>query len=281
MKDSMKKIAAAVAAVAAANGAYAACATTGALAGACNTGSTATGVVAMAVVANCNVVGGMQEMQGMDAACFGNTSKLCAPNISSAELRAILTGDVGNTANISSSDSASSLAATLAAASGSYAACTTAATTGGNSDMASQGRESTLATEARTEFTGVGFLNGSTKDVVTVLSNLGNNARHRFGIVEATALDDDRIGFVKLDGSAPDLANTISSNYNLVANLYGTIPAAAQSVDAKGTIFGAYVAAGGDMAGDGVAYHNNGGNAANDLPIAPNGGSAADTDQTR
>ena len=62
MKDSMKKIAAAVAAVAAANGAYAACATTGALAGACNTGSTATGVVAMAVVANCNVVGGMQEM---------------------------------------------------------------------------------------------------------------------------------------------------------------------------------------------------------------------------
>ena len=37
----------------------------------------------------------------------------CArPNISSAELRAILTGDVGNTANISSSDSASSLAAT-------------------------------------------------------------------------------------------------------------------------------------------------------------------------
>jgi len=283
MKISMKSIAVAVAAVAAANGSYAACATTGALAGACNTGSTATGVVALAVAANCNTIGAMQEMQGMDAACFGNTSKLCAPNISSAELRALLTGAVNQSTNVSSSDSANDLNATIQAASGVYAACAAAGTpaTALGTNTGIQMRESTLATEARVEFVGVSTLNGSVKDADTAVNNLGSNSRHRFGVIEATSLDDDRIGFVKLDGSAPDLANTISSNYNLVANLYGTIPTAATSVEAKGTTFGAYTASDGNMQGEGVAFHNNLGNAANGLPIAPDGGTAADTDGTR
>lgn len=234
------KITAAIAATAAVATAQAATISGGGLNGVATDADTAAAVSAVAIVASTQLVDGLRAMQGFDAACTGNVSMLCAPSISSAELRSILNNSIINTANVVGGGT------TLGAASG------LAGKSGSIKEYAAEG-----VTDALNAFNGSGSINGLScgQSAPVQISNVTANdaatlagaaAGASFGFVHATELDGS-LGFIKLDGVAPNALSLASSNYNLVSNLSADGGVADSSVN--GTTVG--VVAG----GAGVASH--------------------------
>lgn len=221
------------------------------------------GVSAVAIIMAGDVANALQTIQGMDAACIGNRSKLCAPSISSAEVRAILNN------SLSSSASISSVGGTLNSAFGDSTNYTgTAATktalihgraSAGNVDDALKGFVQSGSINGLSCGQGASLeaansnASGAT-DAAVIAKVAAGSTKGLMGFVHATSLDDtnQNYGFVKLDGVAPDLINLLSSNYNLVSNLHGVFTPAATESEQHGMTVGA-VAAG---SGVGVAYHN-------------------------
>ena len=233
-------------------------------------GGSADGVSAVAVIASCETISALMTMQGLT----GSFSVANAPNISSAELRAMLTGAVASTTAISGD------AGTLSTVIGAQGDTCPSNDLGANAAI--QFRHATGTNDAVDQFLGAGVaINGfivgagSTKttsartDDADCIGNMASG-RVRFCTVHATSLGSPNIGFVKLDGSAPTLANLMSSNYNMVSNLHGTVPSTTVVAYGGGT-FGAYVSPDGDMNGDGVAYHNAGGSSFAAAPLANRG----------
>jgi len=112
------KITAAIAATTAVATAQAATISGGGLNGVNTDTGTPAAVSAIAIVANTTLVDGLRSMQGFDAACTGNTSLLCAPTLSSSELRAILTNGVTNTSGVNGGGTDLGTASGLAGKSG-------------------------------------------------------------------------------------------------------------------------------------------------------------------
>ena len=234
------KITAAIAATTAVATAQAATISGGGLNGVNTDTGTPAAVSAVAIVANTTLVDGLRSMQGFDAACTGNTSLLCAPSLSSSELRAILTNGVTNTSGVNGGGT------DLGTASG------IAGKSGGIKEYAASG-----VTDALTAFLGSGSIAGFAcgQGAPLIISNATANdaaslagaaAGASFGFVHATELDGS-LGFIKLDGVAPNALSLASSNYALVSNLDGGSVA---DVSVNGTTMGIVAA------GAGVAAHN-------------------------
>ena len=236
------KITAAVAATVTAATAQAASISGGALDGVATDVGTATSVSAIAIVAPTAMADALRNMQGIDAACAGNTSILCAPSISSAELRSILSNATANAGNIA-------------------AGGTDLKTELGLSTKNAKVKEFAAAgvKDALTAFSGAAssvggfkcgqgpvnvFTNTTANDAATLASTA--SASVGFGFVHATELDGS-LGFIKLDGVPPSALALASSNYNLVSNL-GTNGGVAD-VAVNGTTVGIVAA------GAGVASH--------------------------
>lgn len=237
-----------------------------------NPNANAQGVVAVAVVAACDTRNGLQALQGFDASCIGSDNVSCAPNISSAELRAIFSGGI-TAASAIKNEAGDDLATAVTA----DTACALQVT-----NFAIQGRVEELV-QSPVDYYVYGNA-GSTQGVtgtpkrVDQINAQVDNARMRFGLYAASELTTagaEDLGFLKLDGSAPTLANTESSNYNLIANLHGDLSGEG-TVPRGGAVFGVYKAdasgaAASNMDGDGVAYHHLGGTANASVPASPRG----------
>lgn len=206
------------------------------------TDTAATHVSAIAIVAPTKVIDGLRSLQGFPAACDGNLTPLCAPSISSAELRAILDNSVANTAFIQGGGSNLGTATGLSGKSG------------GITEYAAAG-----VTDALNSFNGSGVVGGFpcgqgnplsistiTANDAATLAAMNTTTAARFGFVHATELDNS-VGFIKLDGVAPSLAALLSSNYNLVSNLNGAGTASTATVNT--------MTVGVATAGGGVASH--------------------------
>jgi len=234
------KITAAVAATAAVASVQAATISGGALNGVATDVGTATSVSAIAIVAPTAMADALRTMQGIDAACQGNTSLLCAPSISSAELRAILSNATGNGSNIAGggTDLKTELGLTNK--------------TAGVKEYAAAGVQDALVAFAGSASVVGGFkcgqaplnvfTNVTANDAATLAGTAGANIG--FGFVHATELDGS-LGFIKLDGVPPNALSLASSNYNLVSNLGANSGVA--DVAVNGTTMG-IVAAGGGVA---------------------------------
>jgi len=236
------KITAAIAAVAAVSTAQAETISGGGLSGVSTDGGTASAVSAVAVVGSTQLLDGLRSMQGFDAACTGNVSMLCAPTISSAELRAIMTNSITRASDVLGGGT------DLGTASG------FTGKTGVFKEYAAAG-----VLDAMRSFTGSGVVGGfscgqgglinitnsaQANDAATIASA---SAGASLGFVHATELDGS-IGFIKLDGVAPSALALASSNYNLVSNL------SADNGVADSSVNGMTVGVVG--AGSGVASHS-------------------------
>ena len=237
------KITAAIAATTAVATAQAASVSGGGLDGAATDGGTATHVSAVAIVAPTAMADALRTMQGFDAACQGNTSILCAPSISSGELRSILSNAVSNAGNINGggTDLRTELGLTVKNA--------------GVKEYAAAGVKDALAAFSGSVESVGGFkcgqalsntyTNTTANDAATLTGTA--SASVAFGFVHATELDGS-LGFIKLDGVAPNAISLASSNYNLVSNLSGTFSVPADA-SFNGTTLGVVAA------GAGVASH--------------------------
>jgi hypothetical protein len=234
------KITAAIAATAAVATAQAATISGGGLNGVATDVDTAVAVSAVAIVASTQLIDGLRAMQGFDAACTGNVSILCAPSISSAELRSILNNSIGNLSNVNGGGTDLSTASGIT---GKTAAIKEYAAAG--------------VMDALNAFNGSGAINGlvcgqsspvnisnPTADDAASLAGAATGAK--FGFVHATELDGS-LGFIKLDGVAPNAISLASSNYNLVSNLSadGGVADSSQNGTTVGVVSG----------GAGVASH--------------------------
>jgi len=225
------KITAAIAATTAVATAQAATISGGGLNGVNTDTGTPSAVSAVAIVANTTLVDGLRSMQGFDAACTGNTSILCAPSLSSSELRAILTNAVANTANVNGGGT------NLGAASG------LAGKSGGIKEYAASG-----VTDALTAFVGSGFIAGfgcGQGAPLTISNATANDAASLAGAAAGASFGS--VHATELDGVAPNAISLASSNYALVSNLDGGSVA---DVAVNGTTMGIVAA------GAGVAAHN-------------------------
>ena len=220
------------------------------------------GVSAVAIAGDLCVIEGLQKLQGMDAACHGDTDVSCAPTISSAELASILTGRINGANALDSADS------DLLAES----ACTKNVMRftgiGTNTENYAYAAASELV-NANAQVGG--FQCGQGTPVKTANQNRLNGAANaaaaltvldtaddffHWGLLPATELANAsaNVGFVKLDGVAPSLTALLSGNYNLVTNLHRSSAVSVdgeQVADTKGITVG--IAAAGN--GSGVPYH--------------------------
>lgn len=281
----MKKLITSIAAVTLSAGAFATdismcagCSTDEASSG----GATATAVSAVALIANCETVNAWKTIQGLT--CDGNSAS-CAPNVSSAELRGLLSGAVADAGQIVGTATGLNL---LAQANGQAGAASTCAATDVTNTNTIQFRENPDTEDAANQFmavnTPVGSFNagpglpvaytGTRADDADCIGNM-DASRMRLCLVHATSLGDANVGFVKLDGSAPTLDNLMSSNYNLVSNIYGDVSGVADN-----GAFGLYKPASGNMATDtaGVAYHNIAGTANAAGPLTVRNGTISSSD---
>jgi len=234
------KITAAIAATAVVSTAQSGSISGGGLDGVATDADSAVSVSAVAIVAPTAFVDGLRSMQGFDAACTGNVSILCAPSISSSELRAILTNKTANSINIFGGGTNAAAAAGLNGK------------TGGIKEYAAGG-----VLDALSAFNGSGLINGlacgqssalqlSNPTATDAATIAGVATGASFGFVHATELDGS-LGFIKLDGVAPNALNLASSNYGLVSNLGANSGVADAGVN--GTTVGIVAA------GAGVASH--------------------------
>lgn len=212
------------------------------------------GSVPVAVIVPGDVHNALQAMQDFPAACIGNRNKLCSPTMSSAEVRAIVNGALASSSSISSPNG------TLLANFGDLTNFTGVAATGAPLLRV----YSPNVVDGITQFAGGGSIDGkscgagsviaaasvATADDATTLSTVGAGFKKaRIGFIHATELDDSNqdVGFVKVDGAAPDLVNLLSGNYNIVSNVHGAASLTATEKATNGTTVGASSAA---------PYHN-------------------------
>lgn len=259
----LSKIALAVAGASIAVSSQAATISGGALAGLDTNESSASageGVAAVTMIVPGDVHNAMQLSQGLPAVCIGNRDKVCAPSMSSAEVRGLLnnsysttsalTGTAGTVfANLGNSTNYTGTSATKAAllhgraSAGNVDDALTAFVQGGTINGISCGAGA-----------GLEAANGLASDVddATTFAKIGaGNAKGLAAFIHSTELDDSNqnVGFVKIDGVAPDLINVLSSNYPLLSNLHGTLPSASKLTN------GMTVGAGAAGTAVGVAYH--------------------------
>ncbi len=246
------------------------------------------GSVAVAIISDCRLHNALQIKQiaeengiaGTDAAaaaaiaalpdavCIGDRTKACAPTISSAELRTIVQGSA-NTAELGL-DVYHEGAFTALGSTNCSASYTANVVRRGWEDPSTD-QDGVQA--ALNQFMGAGSVGGfqcgplaaqatgsgdcaNSASPAALMScvNAGGTAsiRGTFGLVHANELDGapSELGFIKLDGAAPDLVNSLSGNYNLMSNVIGTgsLPADAS---AKGMTVGVVPGA--------VVYHALGG----------------------
>jgi len=235
------KMTAAVAAAAAVSAAQAGTISGGGLNGVSTDVGAAAAISAVAVVGSTQLLDGLRAMQGFDAACTGNVSVLCAPTLSSAELRSILSNAIFNTSQVNGGGTNLGTASGLAGKSG------------GIKEYAAGG-----VADALSAFTGSGVIGGFScgQGLPVVISNATANdaaslagaaSGASIGFVHATELDGS-VGFIKIDGVAPSALALASSNYNLVSNLSSDGGVADSSVN--GMTVGVVAA------GAGVASHS-------------------------
>lgn len=237
----LAKITAAVAATAMAASVQAETISGGALNGVGTDTDSPAAVSAIAVVGSTQLLDGLRSLQGFPAACAGNLNALCAPTLSSAEVRSIITsGGIANPNGLSVGGT------DLGTASG---------LTGKGTNFEESAADGVL--DALRAFTGSGVINGfacgqgaslvlsnsTANDAATLAAQSGSSV----GFVHATELDGS-VGFIKLDGVAPSALALASSNYNLVSNLDAD-PAVADA-EVNGITVGTVTA------GAGVAAHN-------------------------
>lgn len=210
------------------------------------------GVSAIALVVSDRTAAGLRAQQGIDAVCNSSpASVLCAPSISSSELRAILANDTAQ----------SSL--TFDGAAGSLTAA------GGFTGKNTTWREyaGTGISDALSSFLGSGVVNGFScgqgkpvslfdaatgGDAATITAVEANStANPQIGMIHATSLVGTQLSFVKLDGVPPSELDLLSSNYNLVSNLHGASAPAVASGDTHGITVNIVTAG----LGAGVAAH--------------------------
>lgn len=229
-----------------------------------NPSGTAVQVGACAIVANATITNALREIQLDDAgagdACEGSVDVACAPTLSSAEVRALVqVGGINNAGNIvgpggdlaSETTSIKKGALVMNIADGCANAVTQFAAAGDLIGGLSCGQGPSILATA-----------GDDAAVLGAVTPVGNN--HQMGIISATSLDGV-VGFVKLDGVAPSLAATMSSNYNIVSNLSPN--ATFTPASTNGITVGIAAADG----SNGVAYHNVSGSAVACAPLSPRG----------
>lgn len=210
----LTKISAAIAATALAATAQAEVITGGDLAGVNTDTGSATHVSAIAVIASDAVLDGLRSMQGLPAQCNGNNqTALCAPSMSSAELRAILGSQIGNLTKIFGGGTNLSVASGIG---GKAAAIVESAADGVLDALRAFNGSGVIGGFSCGQGNSVGIANPTTTDADTIAAQSGPS----FGFVHATELDET-VGFIKLDGVSPSLVNLLSSNYALVSNLDG------------------------------------------------------------
>lgn len=209
----LSKITAAIAATAVAASAHAETISGGGLNGVTTDVGAAAAVSAIAVVGSTQLIDGLRSMQGFPAECTGNLNMICAPSLSSAELRALIVDDVTNTSGVLGGGTNLGAASGLAGKSG---------------NITDRGAVGVL--DALRAFAGSGVIAGlscgqgkgvnlaSTANDAATLSASASGAS--IGYVHATELDGS-VGFIKVDGVAPSALALASSNYNLVSNLSG------------------------------------------------------------
>ncbi len=195
-----------------------------------------------------------------DASCIGNRTRACAPRISSQELRAIIQGSV-NMAELGidtfHKGDFTSLANTNCPISYTQNIIRRAWQNPGNTQNGVQA--------AINEFMDAGQIGGFScglsavepsrngycddtgtddDDSASILNCIAQggeagNSRAHIGFVHVTELDNApaTIGFAKLDGISPSLANSLSGNYPLMSNIIGsgTLPA---DINAMGMTLG-------------------------------------------
>lgn len=261
----MSKIALAVATAGVVVSSHASTISGGALAGlgtneADGTGS---GVSAIAMIVQGDVHNALQTMQSMGN-CIGSRTKLCAPSLSSSEVRGLLNNSQGSASSgivgpggtlLSNYGDATNYTGTVAT----KGAINHGRSTSGNVDDALTAfvQSGVIAGLACGQGAGLeggnsGASGATDADVISAVS--GGATKARMGFIHATELDDSNqdYGFVKIDGVAPDLVNLLSSNYNLVSNIHGALTPSSTEKATHGMTVGA-AAAGGTT---GVAYHN-------------------------
>ena len=188
-----------------------------------------TDAVAVAIIASCETHQSLQALQQtaglIDAGCaLGDKDASCAPSLASAEVRSLLSGGISSLNSITAESGGASVGATNSG--GAAAGCTAAdgpfvALRVGDNGL--QGAD---------EFVGASVSlssNGADSAVISTAEG-GVKKNGVIGFVAATSLvgASDQIGFIKLDGVSPSLANTMSCNYNMVSNVNApgsTIPA--------------------------------------------------------
>jgi len=217
---------------------------------------------ACAIIADTRLTDGLRTIQGIDTDCQGNNHLLCAPSISSAELRALVTDAIVNASLIENAD-------------GDDLAANSGIKKGALNVFVADGCDAALTQFVSASETIAGFACGAGPVVAannrgftnaSVLTTIDANsaATHQIGVVAATSmtqLQKDSM-FMKLDGVAPSLTATASSNYNLIANLDSGSSTASHLV--KGITVGT-VAAG---SGSGVAWHNAAGSSTGCGPLS-------------
>ena len=218
---------------------------TGELAGAASSGpGTLTGSVPLAIIASEEVVNALQILQFGDGhICVGNRSLACMPRLSSAELRSMIYKSVpGLTSFIGDGNPYANLREVLQADAG---------ITQGDGVMGTANHDinnnnfnmgySSDSVDGIKQFLGaytvIDLFNcgpnsslpapvdcsGDASAVISCVEATTNRAR--FAIVPASQLGDSNaanLGYIKLDGQAPTLANWAEGDYPLGQNIIGT-----------------------------------------------------------
>jgi len=199
------------------------------------TDTAATHVSAVAVIASEDVLNGLRSMQGIGAACLGNVNALCAPSMSSAELRAILGSQIGNLNKVTGGGTDLGTASGIIGKAGNIVE---SAASGVLDALRAFNGSGVIGGFSCGQGNNVGIANSTANDAATIAAQTGPS----FGFVHATELDGST-GFIKVDGVSPSLAALLSSNYGLVSNLNGA--GAAVDKDTNGMTVGVASVAGG------------------------------------
>lgn len=208
----LSKITAAIAATAMAASVQAETISGGALDGVATDTGAAAAVSAIAVVGSTQLLDGLRSMQGIGAACTGNVNALCAPSLSSAELRSIITA--GGIANPNGVQGGGTNLGTASGITGKGSNFTEHAANGVLDALRSFTSSGVIAGFACGQGAALAISNAQPNDAATLAAQSGPSV----GFVHATELDGS-VGFIKIDGVSPSALALASSNYPLVSNL--------------------------------------------------------------
>lgn len=245
----------------------------GDLAGFDNDTGTFAGSTAIAIGVTTQVRDAMQSSQfGAGDACIGNNSKTCMPSISSAELRAMTLGRLNDMAVWVAENENGTATCNAAALEGSlyeHSRCEILTTASGNrtnnrnfrtafpaevkaalDEFSSAGDCGQLAAngDVVNSYDGNGAIAGMAASLAATTSTSADVAagfaavsnRNAITAIPVTEINGSNgstgLGFVKLDGHAPDLLEFMTGNYPLGQNIHGVGALPADETVAFGTV---------------------------------------------